>query len=481
MTRCLLLVLASLASAQPQTIAITGVNIIDVAAGKALPDQTVTIAAGRITAIGASGAVAIPAGAKTIDGAGLYLIPGLWDMHVHFRSNPVDGARPLADENAAMLDLFVANGVVGVREMGGDLSDQVLRWRDEIRAGKLSGPRILTAGRKLDGAAPSWPGSIAVTTPEEARQAVRLMKRVRADFIKVYFASVEAPVLKAAIDEAHTAGLKIAGHLPSNLSLQTAAEMGLDGIEHAMSLPARTQAVHDQFVTEVKARDKAGLKMDQVESTNRRIFLHDAKEAERLYPLLAARPVYVTPTLVVEARVFSEIAERDFSGDPRQRYFFPAVWASWDAKSGRRRVPQAAYLEALKRRTKLSGELTLAAHKAGVPLLAGTDCGVSNNYVLPGWSMHEELEALVRSGLTPAEALRTATVNPARWRGEEASEGTIDKGKKADLVLLRSNPLNHIASTREIEAVILGGEYHTRAKLDAMLRITAEKVAASKR
>ena len=128
---------------------------------------------------------------------------------------------------------------------------------------------------------------------------------------------------------------------------------------------------------------------------------------------------------------------------------------------------------------KQNGELVRAAHKAGVPILAGTDCGVSNNYVLPGWSIHEELEALVRAGLTPAEALRTATLNPARWRGETATDGTIEKGKRADLVLLRSNPLNHIGSTREVEAVFLGGEYYSRNKLDALLRIAADRAANS--
>ena len=463
---------------QPADTAIVGVNLVDVSGGKIVAGQTVLVSSGRIAAMGAAEAITIPREARAVDGKGYYLIPGLWDMHVHFRSNPVDRYKPLAEENAALLELFVLNGVVGVREMGGDLSDHVLRWREEIRAGKRIGPRILTAGRKLDGEKPAWPGSIAVTSAEEARQAVQQMKQAGADFIKVYFNDVEPAAFKAVMDEAHRAGLKVTGHLPPNLSLRTAFELGLDGMEHS-TLQTPLQATHDQFAAETKARVKMDLPMDAAEINRRRIFMHDQKEAARLYPLLAARSFWVTPTLFVLARVRYEIAERDFDGDPRKRYYFPAIWASWDTKTGSRRPPPAANIDLLKRAVKQYGELVLAAHKAGVPMLAGTDCGVSNNYVLPGWSIHDELEALVRAGLTPAEALRTATVNPARWRGEGATEGTIEKGKRADLVLLRSNPLNHIGSTREVEAVFLGGEYHSRSKLDALLRSAAERAASA--
>jgi len=477
---CLLLGSTLPGHAQPResNIAIRNVNVIDVAGGKVSAGQTVLIRGGNIDAVGPAEAVPVSPAATIVEGGGFYLIPGLWDMHVHFRNNPVDRYKPIAEENAAMLDLFVANGVVGVREMGGDLSDHVLQWRDQIREGKRAGPRILTPGRKLDVATPAWPGSIAVTSPDDARQAVQQMKQVRADFIKVYFNEVEPATFKAVIDEAHRAGLKVTGHLPLNLSLQTVFALGLDGMEHS-TLQTPLQAVHDQFGGEAKARIKMDLRMDAAEAMKRRMFMHDAKEAARLYPLLAARSFWVTPTLVVQARVRYEIAERDFDADPRKRYFFPAIWSSWDTKAGFRRVPPPANQDLLKRAVKQSGELVLAAHKAGVPILAGTDCGVSNNYVLPGWSIHEELEALVKVGLTPAEALRTATVNPARWRGDAATEGSIEKGRRADMVLLRSNPLHHIGSTREIEAVFLSGEYYSRGKLDAMLRMAADRTAAA--
>lgn len=458
-------------------VAITDVNVIDVAAGKVLADQTVLLRGTRIAAVGPAASTTVPAGARAINGRGQYLIPGLWDMHVHLRSNPADRDRLLVEENAALLDLFVVHGVVGVREMGGDLSDHVFAWRNEIRSGKRKGPRILAPGRKLDVAEPAWPGSIAVTSVDEARNAVIQMKQAGADFIKVYFNQVEPPVFGAVMEQAHREGLKVTGHLPPNLSLQTAFDLGLDGMEHS-TLGTPTQAEHDRFVAEAAARRKRNLAMDVAESTRRRMFLHDLKEAERVYPLLAKRSFWVTPTMTVQARVRYEIAERtDFENDPRKRYVFPAIWKSWDTKGGVRRPPAPAVLELLKRSVKESGEMVLAAHKAGVPILAGTDCGVSNNYMFPGWSLHEELEALVKLGLTPADALRSATLLPAKWRNELATEGTVEAGKRADLVLLRSNPLNHISSTREIESVWIGGEHYSRAKLDAMLRIVAERAA----
>jgi len=471
----LLLLLALGAQGQPTSI--TGVSVVDVVAGKVLAPQTVVISEGRIADIGA----AVKPVGTVVDGTGFYLIPGLWDMHVHFRNNPVDRERSLADENAATLELFLVNGVVGVREMGGDLSDHVLRWREEINAGKRAGPRILTAGRKLDQIKTAWPGSISTVTPEEAREAVRQMKRAGADFIKVYYNEVEAPVLKAVIDEAHAAGLKVTGHLPANLSLARVHEMGLDGLEHGMYLRTPLEAEHERLSAERKARIKAELAMDVAESMRRSLWTHNEDEAKRLYPLLAAKPMWITPTLAVEARVAYEIAERDFSKDPRQRYFFPEIWRSWDISAGRRKPPAGDVLALMKRASKQRRGWMLQAHKAGVTLLAGTDCGVSNNYVMPGWSMHEELAAMVDVGLKPAEALRTATVNPARWRGELTNEGTVEKGKKADLVLLRSNPLSNIGALVEIEAVFRGGRYFSRKQLDTALRGVEERAAVARK
>lgn len=476
--------LAASAFAQPsRPLAIVDVNVVDVIGGAIRDHQTVLISSGRIADLGAARAISIPAQSLRIDGTGCYLIPGLWDMHVHLRSDSAKRDVSLVDANAALLDLFLPNGVVGIREMGGDLSDSVLRWREEIRSGKRTGPRILTAARKIDEEPPAWPGSLGVKTPVEAREAVRQNKAAGADFIKVYFHFTTPEVLSAVVDEAHRLNLRVVGHWPVNIPVQDVVDIGQDGIEHASYLLVYRRAEYEQFEKELAARKDTPYPADATESAARSLYMLDDKSAaDTLYRAMAAKPVWVTPTLAVQKRVRLELATENFSNDPRQRYVFPAIWESWDPKLGRRApVAEGHRRELLALMIKRSEEATLAAFKAGVPMLAGTDCGVDNNYMFPGWSIHDELEDLVTAGLTAADALRMATINAARWRGEADSEGSVDKGKVADLVLLRSDPLTAIRHTREVEAVIEAGHYYSRSDLDAMLKRAEERSTAARK
>jgi len=462
-------------------LAVVDVNVVDVVKGETRGHQTVVIANGRIAGAGSSDTVNIPAQAVRIPGAGRYLIPGLWDMHVHFRSDEAKPSVALVDENAALLELFLPNGVVGVREMGGDLADSVFRWREEIRSGERTGPRILTAGRKIDQIPPSWRGSLGVNTPAAAREAVRQVKQSGADFVKVYFADVRPEVLGAVVDEAHKAGLKVVGHLPYNVTIQTVLDLGQDGIEHGYYILASKRDDHEQLSREMAARRHTPLEISLVERWARTLYLEDTKEEERVYQTMAQKQVWVTPTLTATIRVWQEMGQRDFASDDRQRYLFPAIWESWDPKLGRRKPFADDVRKVLAEVNKRAQQATVAAYKAGVPMLAGTDCGVDNNYVIPGWSLHEELENLVKAGLTPLDALRMATINAARWRGADSTEGTVEQGKVADLVLLRSNPLEAISHTREIESVFAGGKYYSRSNLDAMLRQVEDRASAARR
>ena len=198
---------------------------------------------------------------------------------------------------AALLGLFLPNGVVGVREMGGDLADRVLRWRDEIRSGERIGPRILTAGRKIDREPPAWDGSLGVTTPEGAREAVRLVKQSGADFVKVYFSIVSPEVLKAVVDEAHKDNLKVIGHKAYNLSIQALLDIGQDGIEHSQYLLVAKRDEYELYGREMAARRGTPLAMDSAELNARLLHMEDAKEEERVYQTMAAKQVWVTPTL----------------------------------------------------------------------------------------------------------------------------------------------------------------------------------------
>jgi hypothetical protein len=237
---------------------------------------------------------------------------------------------------------------------------------------------------------------------------------------------------------------------------------------------------YERFGLELTARKGTPLAMDLAEQRARQLAMADPTEEERVYRTMAAKQVWVTPTLTVAIRVYQELGVRDFESDDRKRFLFPAIWDSWDPKLGKRAPVQGhlreVWAETL-RRTQLA---VVAAHKAGVPMLAGTDSGVNNNYMIPGWSIHEELESLVTAGLTPADVLRMATVNAARWRGDAATDGAVEKGMTADLVLLRSNPLEAIHHTREIEAVFAAGKYYSRSDLDGMLRHAEERASAAR-
>jgi imidazolonepropionase-like amidohydrolase len=306
------------------------------------------------------------------------------------------------------------------------------------------------------------------------------LKQSGADFVKVYFSDIPPEVLRAVVEEAHKNGLKVVGHLAGNIPLQTAIELGQDGIEHAQYLIAAKREDSEQLSREIAARKGTPMAMGSAESMGRRFYLEDAKEEERVYEAMARKQVWVTPTLTVMIRVRQELGVRDFESDDRKRFLFPAIWDSWDAKLGRRKAPDGSLRESLVESAKRMDKAMVAARKAGVPMLAGTDCGVNNNYVIPGWSLHEELENLVKAGLTPVDALRMATINAARWRGADGSEGTVETGKVADLVMLRSNPLEAIRHTREIEAVFAGGTYYSRSDLDGMLSQAAFRASGAR-
>jgi hypothetical protein len=398
-------------------------------------------------------------------------------MHVHFRNDPTKPDFPLVEENAALLDVYLAHGVVGVREMGGDLSDAVLQWRDEINTGKRSGPRIWTAARKIDREPPIWPGSISASTPEEARQAVRQLKQLGADFVKVYFTRVEAEVHRAVVDEAHKLGLTVTGHLPLNETPRQLGDIGQDGIEHGESLLTAKKQDFDRLTKEFVDRADTPYAMTREEYMTRLQWMKDDAAGSELYGAMAQKKMWLTPTLTVAVRLRKELGTKDLDSDIRKRFLFPAIWESWDMENGRRRPLSARSRELAGLLIEATNKALAAAHKAGVRILAGTDTGVANNYVLPGWSLHEELEFLVKAGLTPLEALRTATLNAALYRGQDATEGSVDKGKKADLLLLRSNPLQSIARTREVEAVIAQGVYYSRPDLDELLRKAQDKAA----
>jgi imidazolonepropionase-like amidohydrolase len=452
---------ASTVSAQEAALAITHVNLIDATGAPMRSDMTVIVEGKRIAQVGESGATPVPKTAKVVDGHGKYLIPGLWDMHVH----EMFGAWIPADEKITPV-LFVANGVTGVRDMGGDL-ETLKNWRARIAEGKLLGPRMIISGPMLDGPVPQFPSSAPVKDAAEGRRIVDELQKNGADFIKIQ-SLVPRDGYFAAADEAKKVGIVFAGHVPDKVRATEASNAGQKSIEHLTGVFEGCSTAEDELMAAPRGPGRG-----------RFLSTYDPARAKALISLFVKNQTWQVPTLYWERGEW--LIEQTSSGpDPLAKYA-PAAWRerawpmfttgiekdwSTDPFADREKFFQAEL--------KMVGEM----NRAGVPILAGTDTAAGVR-VYPGFSLHEELELLVQAGLTPMEALQAATRNAGKYLGLQDT-GTIEKGKRADLVLLDSNPLADIRNTRKIQSVVLAGRYLSRADLDHLLAGVEEEAAKSK-
>jgi imidazolonepropionase-like amidohydrolase len=441
---------ACLAQTNSSTLIIHDVTLVDGTGAPAKPHQTVIVEDGKIAAIDNSGmgfAGKLPG--KHVDGSGKFLIPGLWDMHVHM----VFGDWfPQGKE--ITLPLFIGNGITGVRDMGGEL-DVLQQWRKEISAGALIGPRIVISGPMLDGPKPRFPSSVAITTPEDGRKAVDDLKRRGADFIKLQ-SLIPREAVFAIADEAKKQGISFVGHVPDAVRASEASNAGQKSFEHLIGIFEGGSPLEDEFIKGAKSESKF-------------LSTYDPERASKLFALLAKNQTWQCPTLVWE-RGGNLIDVTDFARDTRARYV-PAYWKDVTWKRFTDQVEHDFNTDDLatrKRFTEKELEVVNAMHRAGVPFLAGTDTppGV---YIFPGFSLHEELQRFVAAGFTPMEALQTATLNPAKFLGRENELGTIEKSKVADLVLLDANPLDDIRNTQKVAGVVANGRYFSRTDLDKLL------------
>jgi imidazolonepropionase-like amidohydrolase len=440
------------------TLAITHINIIDVAGGPELPDMTVLVRDGRITDVGKSGTLAAPPDAKAIDGSGKYLIPGLWDMHVH----TIFGDWLPRDEQVT-LPLFVANGVTGVRDMGGDLKP-LKQWRSAIAAGKLLGPRMIIAGPMLDGPVPRFPSSAPISNAADGTRTVDELKAGGVDFIKIQ-SLIPRDGYFAAAAEAKKLGITFVGHVPDAVRASEASNAGQKSIEHFTGIFEGSTPIEDALLRGPKS---LGLNVKN----------HDPNRANALIALMAKNQTWQVPTLVWERGQWL-VDDIDLSHDPLTKYA-PASWRdhTWpmfvtDIMKDMDTDP----LPVRKQFVQMELDMTLAMFKAGVPFMAGTDTA-AGVHIFPGFSLHQELVLFQSAGLTPLQALQTATLNPAKFLGRTADLGTVEKGKLADLLILDADPLRDIANTQKIRGVVLAGHYFDRAGLDKMLR-DVEKAAAA--
>jgi imidazolonepropionase-like amidohydrolase len=437
----------------PGPTVITHATVLNPGTSSVQRNRTVVITGARITSVSDKEKFQLPKNARVIDATGQYLIPGLWDMHVHSAFGDwFPGGRDI------ILPLFIANGVTGVRDMGGDVP-VLMEWRKEIASGEIVGPRMVISGPMLDAYLPNgklrFPSSIAVSTPATAVAAVDSLKAQGVDFIKVQ-SVISHDAYLAAAAEAHKQGLPIVGHVPDKVRIQEVVEAGQKSIEHLMGIFEGCSTEEDKFI-----KGEGNLKL--------LLTTQDQQRCDSLIRLLAQNQTWQVPTLAWQ-RGGTFLDQRDLKHDPLDKYV-PAYWrdVTWrrftdEMMPDLLRDPLALRQEYFAHNLQMVG----AMHRAGVPFMAGTDTA-PGVYIVPGFSLHDELANFVEAGFTPMEALQTATSNPAKFLGMEASFGSVEPGKVADLVLLSANPLEDIRNTRKISIVVADGQIFDRAALDQIL------------
>lgn len=437
-------------------VVITNVTVINPGTGSVQRGKTVVISSNRITSVSSSSEFPRRANqiVRLVDGTGKFLIPGLWDMHVHSAFGDwFPGGRDI------ILPLFIANGVTGVRDMGGDI-DVLFAWRKEIADRNAIGPRMLISGPMLDALLPEgklrFPSSVAVTTPRTATEAVDELKKQGVDFIKVQ-SVISHDAYLAAAAEAHKVGLPIVGHVPDKVRISEVIAAGQKSIEHLMGSFEGCSTQEEKFVA-----GQGDLKL--------LLSTQDQQRCDALIGSLAEHHVWQCPTLAWQ-RGGTFLDQHDLRHDPLDKYV-PAYWRDVTWKRFTDEMMPGLLHDPLELRKQYFAEnlkMVGRQHHAGVPYLAGTDTA-PGVYIMPGFSLHDELANFVEAGFTPMESLQTATSNPAKFFEIEKDYGSIEPGKIADLVLLSANPLDNIRNTQKISAVIANGRLFDRSALDGVLR-----------
>jgi imidazolonepropionase-like amidohydrolase len=454
-------------------VAFTNVSIIDVTGGLTQHDMTLVINGNHIIVLGETGSTSMPTDALVVDATGKFVIPGLWDMHVHTLQT-----WPVADSLVYLPDtffpLFIANGVTGVRDMNGSM-DVLRRVRERMQEGSMRGPRVVSAGLMVDGTDWSF-GSIAVTSHEDGRNAVHQLAEAGVEFIKVggltprnaYFGVVEA---------AKELNLPFSGHVPFQITATEASAAGQKSIEHldGILLGCSSNEQNLRHDAEALIATEGGFShvwLARVRAEAGALESHDAERCSTLISQLVANQTWQVPTLV-QKRATAFLDKPEVFQDPRIAFIPNYLLETWGKDNALTGMYTMEDFENDKRVFTRHMELVGEMHQSGVQFMSGTDA--VDPYIFPGSSIHDELELFVQAGLSPMEALQTATWNPARYLEKTDSLGSVSVGKIADLVFLDANPLKNIRNTRQIWAVVLDGEVLDRESIENILSASRER------
>jgi Amidohydrolase family len=432
-----LLLLAPALSSAVTTTAIRDVTLIDGTGAPPHPHSTLVFRGERIIALGPNRDTKVPKGARIINGRGKFVIPGLWDMHVHLWDK----------EN--VLPLYVAFGVTGVRDMGSDYA-RTTAWRKEIEDGKAIGPHVVTCGPPLDGVESREDKLpvIAVKTPDDARRAFDRLDGMDVDFVKI-LSSLPRQAFFALTEQCRHWRTPFAGHLPEEVRASEAIEERMGRMEHLSGL----------FLA--CSTDEPGIRAGKT-PRSRMLDTFSENRARDLFRKSALFETRQTPTLTLWERMACLDPAR-LLHNTALGYVPAAVRKTWpppDEDLARADDPELAEM---RKQFALAKKMVGLMRECGVQILAGTDTG--DPYTVPGATLHRELELLVQAGLTPAEALRSATVEATKFLGWEDSIGALKTGMVADLVLLDADPLDDIRNVSKVAGVAVRGVYATPASI----------------
>lgn len=445
------------------TLLITNAQIVDVINNKIISNRLVAIAGNTIVAVDDTKAASKYKADRYIDAGGKYVMPGLWDMHIHLR-----GGDATINANKAFLSLFLAYGVTTVRECGGDITPSVMEWRKQTAEGTLAGPRIFTSGPKLDGPKPTWAGSIEVETPAQISKALDSLQKIKVDFVKIYDSKISREAYLEIIKQAKQRGMKVTGHMPFTVELTEAVKAGMNGSEHLYYVLKACSLKEDSLTNLIRQSEHTARPIGLFAALPSLYDTYDNAKAAQLFKYLAQQNFTITPTLFV-SKTLAEIKETDHSKDSLLAYIDPKIQATYQGRVSSAKRASDASTQFTKKFDAKCTAMVAQMYAAGVNIVAGSDCGASNSFVYPGSSIHEEIKLMVAAGLTPDEALKTSVVNGAKFFGLSNFYGAVQTGKCSDMIMIDSNPLQNINAIDHINTVVSNGKVYTKSDLKALL------------
>ncbi|WMN12785.1 amidohydrolase family protein [Marivirga salinae] len=416
-------------------------TIVDVQNNSLHENQFIAIKGDTIFSTGSMEEMPAYDSKESLDLQGKYAMPGLWDNHVHFR-----GGTDLIAENQDLLSLFPQFGVTTVRDAGGDLTPAVMGWSQKINQKELLGPQIFTSGPKLDGPKSAWEGSIKIENQKDIEMALDSLQSINVDYVKIYDGSLSAENFYSIIEATEKRGMKVTGHMPMSADFQKAISLGMDGSEHMYYIMKGCSPKADSL-TELGL----GYAMMEIITDT-----YCEEMANELFTELAQKEVYITPTLYI-GKVLSQLADEDHSSDSLIDRIGVGIQKTYKGRIESAKRAKVSGSQMREKVSNLAKQMIRPMFDAGVPILAGSDCGPFNSFVYPGEALWGELFSLTEAGLSPAEALKTSMIYGPAFFGLEDHYGSLGKGKVADVIVLKKNPLENIQHLRSLEIVILKG------------------------